>query len=418
MSRVSLFVVAILLLCSPVFSQPLGNAFIAGTTWMDMQHSGSCGRMIATDDLNDVHIVWTRGFSSSLPTRHVYYNLWISEAESFLYDSTGTQVDDANRAGYVTLAVTPFGCPHPAFHTLNEVYQHTGVSYCLEGYSQIPYPVEHGQDVTIIWPQVAADTDGILHVISMESIIHPAHPRVYYSRGVPQYDGDGFLLGIQWDTLEANSGFRVLDSAEVLGHTVAASRVTPRVALGWLKFVADSGLSTSQYNNNVLLQLSEDGGLNWQPKLNITQFVTEDTLRAYTDLSLLFTPDNILHAAFSTVGYYEASGTVNLSAGLIWHWNEVSEQFSLIADGWVLVPSPGAYQTIVQRPSLAVDESTGYLYCAYMRYDTSSYSRAQGGYPNADIWISVSTDNGMSWSQGTNVTRTSRPPLRFRLIPA
>ena len=39
-----------------------------------------------------------------------------------------------------------------------------------------------------------------------------------------------------------------------------------------------------------------------------------------------------------------------------------------------------------------------------MRYDEMTFN--ESGFAGADIWISVSTDNGFSWSVSTNVTRT------------
>lgn len=61
--------------------------------------------------------------------------------------------------------------------------------------------------------------------------------------------------------------------------------------------------------------------------------------------------------------------------------------------------------------SLALDPVSGYLYCSYQQYDTAQYS--QRGYLMSDAFVSVSTDGGLSWAVGTNVTQTR--PVR---IPA
>jgi hypothetical protein len=95
----------------------------------------------------------------------------------------------------------------------------------------------------------------------------------------------------------------------------------------------------------------------------------------------------------------------------IFHWSEQYNCFSLVANGFYYLTTGGSlldlgvWQTNVQRPSLAIDTTDGYLYCAYMQYDSNCFSEA--GYAMADVYISVSTDNGTHWSVGTNVTRTS-----------
>ena len=57
------------------------------------------------------------------------------------------------------------------------------------------------------------------------------------------------------------------------------------------------------------------------------------------------------------------------------------------------------------RPNFAVDPATGYLYCSYMKYDSSTVS--EGSYEMADAVVTVSTNNGTHWAVGTNVTNTT-----------
>ena len=56
------------------------------------------------------------------------------------------------------------------------------------------------------------------------------------------------------------------------------------------------------------------------------------------------------------------------------------------------------------RPNLAVDTVTNYLYCSYQQYDTAQTS--ENDHPQADAFVTMSTDGGRRWAVGTNVTNT------------
>jgi len=66
--------------------------------------------------------------------------------------------------------------------------------------------------------------------------------------------------------------------------------------------------------------------------------------------------------------------------------------------------SPGAWQRMVQRPCLAEDTVSGYLYCSMWWYDSIHVS--QGTWPQGEAFVSVSNNRGRTWSVPTNVTQT------------
>jgi hypothetical protein len=45
----------------------------------------------------------------------------------------------------------------------------------------------------------------------------------------------------------------------------------------------------------------------------------------------------------------------------------------------------------------------------YQEYDVDSTALSQAGWPSGEIKVSVSTDNGLTWSVGTNITNTVTP---------
>ena len=400
-----------------VFSQPMGETHTAGTTWYDLQHVGSCGRMIAVDTMGYVHVAWMNGYNQEQLPRHVYYNAWVPESSEFLVPG-GIQIDATTRSGYVTLACTQDGYAIPIFNTTTEP-EVTSVPICCDLLPHVGAFYCYGGPTDCVWPHGTIDAAGNLHLVVM------AHPEILahtveYVRATQHCDPE---WPVEWTTP------LVMDTIMNLGHAIASSQTTDRVVMGWPHPRTISG---GQINNDIFLRISENSGDSWSDNLNITNFVpgdtacldetgnwtycVHDTFRAYTDLSLLFDEEDVIHAAFTTRLYYEFDDSEHdpfgwISQSGIWHWNEATEHFSLVAGAFhfqtvedsILVDN-GAWQLNVQRPSLAIDTTSGFLYCAYMLFDSNCYS--DNGYPMADVLISVSTDNGEHWSVGTNVTRT------------
>jgi hypothetical protein len=388
--------------------------------------------MIAVDDSGNVHVVWTNGLTSDYyGPRHVYYNRWGPQFTRFAYDS-GLQVDTFRRGGYVNLTLDREGYPLAAFHGVMTDSSGTAfhVALCRIGCDDITL-LPNPRNGWLVWPKVVVDVNNHVHVLAnRDDSFLGFNYEFYYAQGAPAPDSS--FCEYTWQPVNGGSVLQSIDTLGVASYVIAASRTSPRVAMGWLRaYYRDPAADYQTEWKDVELSLSGDGGETWGPRLNITQFTpgdtaclaathdtlhcNRDTLWAHADLSLLFDRTNGLHAAFTTTGYWtwasgHSQGRYSASEGLIWHWSEATGQFSLVADGWIAAAPnlPGAWQRMVCRPSLAVDPSNGYLYCSYARYDTAQVS--EGGYFNSDVWISVSTDNGIAWSTGTNVTRT-RPAL-------
>jgi len=414
-----------------VFLQPpyrtlddyVGTVYTAGTTEYDNQHNGTCGKMIDVDPAGVVSVAWTNMLFTD--SRCVYVNLWDPVLGSFVYDSVGIRINASERCGYVAQTLCGnFFCF--AYHCVG----HTTVSMGLAG-SQPSWCYEEGAELEIMWPKVDADINGVVHLISTESPAggEPQAPmRIYYSRGVPVFDPDGFPIDIQWRMMSCG-GFELFDSVMVISPDIACSRHSERCAIAWCYSMDDLSDPDARtpINNEIHLRISEDGGLNWGDPTNVTQWTPwdpdcyhsggdplecdRDTLRCYTDLAILFDESDNVHLAFTTTGFWwylpgeVDSGFSDGTKSLIYHWSEETGYYSLVANGWHEAYEPGIWQRNVQRPSLAIDTLTGHLYCSYMRYDTTTCS--ESGFPMADAFVTVSTNNGCSWAAGTNVTNTT-----------
>lgn len=396
----------------------VGTVDTAGVTYSRNYHGS--GRMIGVDDYGIVHLAWTgRG-------QHIFFNAWDPDEEDFLFDGTGVRVDTSLCASGVTMAVTDAGFSFIAFHErTNSPKFHTVVGgepafepdWCYDG----------GVDLELMWPKIGVDIHRIVHLISTEhpSSSIPGLPRrLCYSRGRPEFDEYGFCVHIDWDAMSCGA-FDMWDTVMVVASDVACSRHSNRCAIAWLHSMDDLNDNPSPHNHEVYMRVSEDGGLNWGDRINVTQWTPwdpecyhsggdplacdRDTFRCYSDVSILFDESSYVHLAFTTIGFWwylpgeSDSGFVEPTRSMIYHWSEQTGWYSLVANGWYAADAI-PWQHNVGHPTLAMDTTTGFLYCSYQRYDSITYGGE--GFRSADTFVSVSTDGGSHWAVGTNVANT------------
>ena len=94
---------------------PVGDIFVMGNTWYDIQHNSTCGHYIQVDNEGYVQLVWMNGLQSGATDRHIYYQV-LDPNDNILFPGGGVPVDQQPRAGYTTLAVSPEGRAFPCFH--------------------------------------------------------------------------------------------------------------------------------------------------------------------------------------------------------------------------------------------------------------------------------------------------------------
>lgn len=182
----------------------VGTIDTAGITYCEAQGGG---RMIDVDDSGKVSVVWTGCLTPNGNLRRVYHNVWNPALENFIYDTIGILVDVSQRAGGVTQTTSPDGFCFPAFHQIRmgDNYHAAAaidyVAYCDAFTTWEPdWCYEGGFDMEIMWPNIDMDMNGNLHMISCENPSESGiTQRLYYSRGIPVFDEDGFGLDILWD---------------------------------------------------------------------------------------------------------------------------------------------------------------------------------------------------------------------------
>ena len=381
------------------------------------------------DSMGYVHVAWTNAYNSNLSPRHVYYNVWSPDSEQFLFEN-GTQISTGTRSGFVTLSVLPTGCSLPAFlESIGPSGYFVQVIVCdPEPGFQVPF--DPGASFS---PIIALDRDEKVQLLHLGYSEDMSELVLNYSRGIIEFDEDS-IGRIEWQDVDGTGGSYVsIDTSEVFARAIAASRHTERLAIGLARSrVENANTFFEQCDNDAALHISNDGGMNWLPPANITNFVAgdtncfdstgdwrlcvQDTFRVFNDMSLLFDDVDFLHAAITTVFYYDFDSTgeegfIYRNKSAIWHVSEGNGIYSPIVmapdihthDGYYV--DGGSWQMTVGAPSLAIDPVTGYLYCAYLRYDSTHIS--DNYLEMADVFISVSIDDGLNWSMGTNVSRTT-----------
>lgn len=286
----------------------------------------------------------------------------------------------------------------------------------------------------MIWPKVTRDDDGTLHGVSTGSSDNDQG--YFYWKATPVYDtsgGDPVGIDVQYTTFDNGDPYILLGAGEVIAPDVATSPVDSRVAVVFNDARDEPGVS--QLNNNLMLAISEDGGMNWAPPVDLTSWIEPDlncasgdtiacngdTLRPYTCLDVEFDQDGNIHVAFTCRTYYEFGypeytdppiAFINLSS--IWHWGEDTDEFSCIVnhnqfatytenDSSFLL-GDNAWQLMVQRPSMAFDNETGMMYCSYIQHDSAQYDENYS--MSADIMLTASCNNGRTWYNPVNLTNT------------
>lgn len=420
MKRTSWILAALLAVSSLSLSQP-AVTYQAGTTWYDQQYRAGGTRMIDNDADGWVHVAWTNGMDMSNGNRHAFYNVWDPGMESFLYDSVGTQIDASMRSGFPTLAVNYDGRCYPAFHqqTGVEYYPAIGIDFLPRSGAFISCENNHISELSMLWPRIALDSaEQVVHIIAAENIDY-GHYALYYARGIPHYDEFGF-----GESIEYQQPWQFIDSLAVLAYdiTVSQNPSIPHVAITWAK--SRNRLMNRRDNDLVYIE-SNNGGVTFSDVVNITHFAepdweclsgdtmacNRDTFRVHADISTIFDESDNLHVVFSTTNYYALQNRMARYAGQLWHWSEqnasatpiraVGEDYT--TQNWAL--DIGDDELVLQDPCLTLDRTAGDLFCTYSFCDTNQWSAI--GIPQGDIWVSRSTDNGLTWSVGMNITNTN-----------
>jgi hypothetical protein len=162
---------------------------------------------------------------------------------------------------------------------------------------------------------------------------------------------------------------------------------------------------------NVVYIESTNNGATWGSMVNVTNYQSADTVRAYNDVSGVYDQSDNLHLVWS--GHYVTGGNI-YTAGAVFHWSNSTGIDCISGPGtipgtfwWSVSATPGTWSLCTGRPSLSID-ATGNLYSVFSSQRNDDDSSA-GGFINMDLYGTGSADLGDTWSPVFNITNSHTP---------
>ncbi len=434
-------------------STSVSPGIVIGETWYDLQQNGTMGRMIdwgndASTGNGFIHNTWMRLPSATSTNRHYAYRYYdatvggLSDLVNLngLNDYSGyTQIQSkGNGAAIVGGHLNPNNSD-PSDNQSHFYYNFAvGNPFWFE--SRIPdtvayyfseLPTQH-----IIWPKFAyqeTPTDTVTHVLAQ--VYSPASEEIpealYYFRKVGADDAGS------WDYPPY-----IVDTVNVNGHSIVASRFSDKVAIAWLGRVpaegdcdtcsnnAEISLLWEQTENDIYYQISGDQGVTWEPRVNATKYHYEtgvSSFRANSELSILIDIYDELHLVWTGVLWSDSFENLRLvKAARIFHTSEsllaIGHAPRIVANSdWEVEDSikcsGGTSEANVAK--VQVSECDGKLYVLFVQYNdypngvyNDCAERAISEYDgsaNGDLYFTVSTDGGVTWDLPRNLTNSRTP---------
>jgi|GEM_PF-600085 len=439
--------------------EQMGDTLSIGTTYRDMQHNGTIGRMIGYTSEGTVggtytgpvvHVAWCFREGPETSSLMRYTKVTFNDAdepEVTRFNMDGSNVNTGAWAGYGVLYMNP-GTNQPmiSYHgpgstTEYQSYLTTETSF-MEFFFNPQFDIPNfNASLITIWPHMSmANYNGSVYA---HILTNPQEgdneDELFYHRVL--FNGTTFENA----TPGGATAIQVTDEAMNLAGQTASSSDGSHVAIGttvsrWLQRgsipAGWDGFAISQGDNDIFVWESTDGGdtWDWDSPINVTNYTqvnpdflpddttsaNQDTFRCYTEVELAYDDDNELHVAFNAQGFDYYRETVSYTARL-YYWNSINEQFAQIADGdfWKGA-RPAAWERIVCHANIEVDNETGVVWAMWQQYgepsdtlirnDTLFYTDISDDfYANAEIFVSASFDGGNRWMKGVNITNTKFP---------
>jgi hypothetical protein len=406
-----------------------------------------------------VHFGWHHDADSVAGGRSYAYNVWNTGKNALQINFTRLTTD---QSGYVAMAVTPDNKVVIGGHQddgVGNVSTHIywdygpGVSYFTNS-SRIPPAVyaagmvDKSELAEAIWPSIdyhEVGGVGYTYTMSHES----PNADNYSNHTMCFFRKVGIDQAGTWTASYVDTNF-------TLSGVVVASQISGKIALGWCANrpedgdcdtcssndgVTELGGGYDQHDNDIYYKINEncgtggfgtayDGTANfWRPRVNVTKYDNNvDGYRAYGDISLLLDEDDDLHVAWPGGVWTAGTGDSDNDGGIpyanrIFHYSEDVPNIRTVHNAtWGQeMCNGGAWSMNAHLPMLSECEDK--LYCVFVQYndipngviDDCAYwgYEGEGGDPtgsaNADIWVSVSSDEGMTWDVARNLTNSYTP---------
>jgi len=403
-------------------------------TWYEYQHNSTMGRQIDWRGPKPlIHMAYTQMLGSAAGVRLLSYNVYDPVSGTWPKSpDVGCNITPSvnARSGFANIDADPSGAAVVTGHvrlssyagdpTRTTVYWDatapSGVFCGFGGGSRIPdslndaYTVESGTNV--IFPKLEYQiwgSDTVAYAFACEFALGDRYALVLFRK-------EGNSTGSPGDWTAT-----YIDDAWWMCQDITASRVSPEVAVVWLKDAAEGILGQS----DVWYWVSRDMGKTWNPadKHNITDYEPDlPGYRAWMELSCLYDTQDNLHVIWNGNIYDGNRTDAQTRSGRLFHWADHTDRISTVKNAeWDAALNCGTGGVNVHNLArFAISECNGRLYVTWVQFgdpeNGDSTDCSEPGFvgfesgANGDIYLSVSVNlNGDRWDEARNLTRTKTP---------
>jgi len=413
------------------------NAKQMGTTYYDYQHNASTGRQV--DEFNGkVEVSWMKAPGASVSIRSINWNRtnvngavgsvnagYVPLANALL--ATGQQFD-AVRPGYTNMRMRAGGKNVTIYHDAPEsggvqfwearldLSAGNGVFAGTPSQSPNAPGADHVSD-GVIWPKSAISTCGTDQVHHGVGTWSGGANEVWYWRGIIN-DGAGT---ISWAAMPGGIPVKLDPVSAGVSAVVEASATGGKVAV-----VLGKQVNTT--NADVIYYPSTDCGVTFGSAVNITNYSASGSEGFFSEINAVYDPGGELHIIWNTAPASGAHVPINL-----WHWSPTTGIRLITSAGWTNTCVGGTITNIganngsgvaneaLAEPALSVKPAGVYgvaelMYATWVQFGptdtdcgTVDAVGTLGGHVNGEIYVSVSSNDGLTWDRPQNVTKTSSP---------
>jgi hypothetical protein len=391
-------------------ADPIGIVDTVGITWCEKQWGcENSGPQIAIDKtIGAIYIVWSYAPAWNYWGSYSRFNCYFPDS-GWVYGDTGLWMFPAHHENHsIMLRGNGGGMNDIEITTLSSSFSQMTERSWWNGENFVTMPLDTLYEPQEVSPLPVLSRNGTVQLLALGTGMWEFGQLVYGRYAIEPY---------------SFTGWQYVDTVSNGTYSIAASPISDKVAISYIRQrIYSWDDTTNLFLDRNAFYLSSPDGQTWefQNRVNITNFMGHDILRPYYDNDIIYDYRDNLHLAFSTWEVrlnidWPESTALNPAMCFIWHWNEATNSFTVAADGWIRNYSDyfgfGSCGTSVCKPQLAINPANNYFYMIYERNYPDDYS-SPFAYGNSDIWISVSTDNGLNWSAGTNITDTHTPMCR------
>jgi len=382
----------------------VGTMDTVGGTIYDWVANGPTYRFVANSPALGVHVtwMWSNDTMGTQTDRNMRYNFYDYGTRAWNWIDPDPMLSGQNvfaqRAGFGNLDADPTsGAAVVSCH-----YYSSGSDISpMVARDAVPGQAlwEYADGAPVLgvcqWPPIAVGQDGTIHIFPITAAYVLSYSRI---------------VAGNWPNFEPPL-VPILPSPGFPDHNIVASKVSNKVCLTWV--------NTAVAPESCYYSISSDGGTNWDPVTTLSfppaYSASPDTGVSYwiNSVSPFYDAQNQLHIIVNTLPIINDS--VFLYPSEIWHWcPDNTPEWSFLARADLdprANPNPcGSNATVAGRAQLGED-SRGNLFAVWEQFDTTNIEPLTNLF-RADIWLSGSSDNGVTWTPAKQIAAGGTNSLR------